>query len=56
MKYRVTLKFLYSDVVHVEADSKREAEQKALAECEEAYECFYESKVEHECFSGQGDG
>ena len=46
--YRVKLTFKYSDVVHVEADSAKEAERKALEECQEEYECFYDSEITEE--------
>lgn len=32
MKYKVKLEFIYSDVVHVEADSMKEAEELANEE------------------------
>jgi hypothetical protein len=47
-KYKVKLIFKYSDIVHVEADNESEAEVKALAECEEEYESFYDSEIEEE--------
>ncbi len=48
MKYRVKLIFKYSAVVHVEADSEKEAIEKALPDCEEDYECFYDAEVSEE--------
>ena len=48
MKYKVKLIFKYSDVVHVEADSEKEAIQLALEDCHEQYECFYDAAVESE--------
>lgn len=48
MKYAVKLIFKYSDIVYVEADSKEEAIEKALGECQEEYECFYDAEVESE--------
>ena len=48
MKYRVKLIFLYSDIVHVEAENREEAERKAFDECQEEYECFYNSEIEEE--------
>lgn len=47
-KYKVKLSFIYSDVVHVEADNAKDAERKALEECREEYECFYNSDIELE--------
>lgn len=47
-KYRVRLVFMYSDVVHVEADNKEDAIEKAMDECEEQYECFYDASVTEE--------
>jgi hypothetical protein len=47
-KYKVKLVFKYSDIVHVEARNKEEAETKALAECQEEYESFYDSEIEEE--------
>ena len=44
-KYRVKLTFKYSDVVHVEAETEKEAIEEALAECQEEYECFYDADV-----------
>jgi hypothetical protein len=48
MKYRVKLIFKYSDVVHVEADSPKDAERKALSECCEEYESFYDAEITEE--------
>ena len=52
MKYKVKLIFKYSDVVHVEADadSEKEAIEKALQDCHETYESFYDAEVERETF------
>ena len=47
-KYRVKLVFKYSDVVHVEADSEKEAIEKAMPECREEYECWYFAEVTEE--------
>ena len=47
-KYKVRLVFKYSDVVHVEARSEKEAVAAALEECCEEYECFYDAEVEEE--------
>lgn len=48
MKYRVKLIFKYSDVVHVEADSEIEAIEKAMPECQEVYESWYDAEVTEE--------
>ena len=45
MKYKVKLIFKYSDVVYVDAEDEKEAIEKAMAECEEQYECFYDAEV-----------
>jgi len=45
MKYRVKLIFKYSDVVHVEAESEKEAIALALEEAQEEYESFYDAEV-----------
>ena len=50
MKYKVKLIFKYSDVVHVEADSEKEAIEKALQDCHEKYEAFYDAEVKMETF------
>ena len=47
-KYKVYLCFKYSDIVHVEAEDEKEAVSKALDECNEDYECFYDSCVTEE--------
>ena len=51
-KYRVKLTFKYSDVVHVWAPNEKEAIASALDDCQEEYECFYDSETsieaEHE--------
>jgi hypothetical protein len=47
-KYKVKLIFKYSDVVHVEAEDEKEAISKAMEECNEQYECFYDSEVEED--------
>lgn len=47
-KYRVKLKFIYSDVVHVEADNEEEAEGEAMKHCQEEYECYYDCEIEEE--------
>ena len=46
--YRVKLTFKYSDVVHVQAMDRRDAETKALEQCREEYECFYDSEITEE--------
>jgi hypothetical protein len=45
MKYRVKLMFQYSDVVHVEANSEKEAIALALEDCHEDYEMFMDTEV-----------
>jgi len=46
MRYKVKLIFQYSDIIHVEADSKEEAIKVALnSKFEEEYECFYDAEV-----------
>ena len=47
-RYKVKLTFKYSDIIHVEADNEPEAISRALLECEEEYESFYDAKVENE--------
>ena len=44
-KYKVKLVFKYSDVVHVEAESEKEAIEKAMSDCDEQYESFYDAIV-----------
>lgn len=44
-KYKVKLIFKYSDVVHVEAKNKEDAIKKALEDCNEQFECFYDAEV-----------
>lgn len=46
MQYKVTKRFIYSEVVYVEADSKGEAEQIAIDQ-EEADEAWQDDL--HEC-------
>jgi hypothetical protein len=41
-KYEVTVKYIYSDTVDVEAKSKEEAERIALQECEEEPEILHD--------------
>ena len=48
MKYAVKLIFKYSDIVHVDADDKDSAVAKAMKECEEEYECFYDAEITEE--------
>lgn len=48
MKYEVKLIFKYSDIVHVEAENEKEAIEKAMQECEEQYECFYDCEINEE--------
>ena len=48
MKYRVKLIFKYSDVVHVEADNEEDAIKKAMFDCDEQYESFYDADVSEE--------
>ena len=45
-KYRVTLDFIYSDTVHVDAENEREALKEAMKECNEEFYCFYDSEIE----------
>jgi hypothetical protein len=45
-KYKVKLIFKYSDTVHVWAKNEQEAIEKAMKECHEEYECFYDAEVE----------
>jgi len=45
MNYKVKLTFKYSDTVYVQADNEKDAINKALDECEEQYECFYDANV-----------
>ena len=45
MKYKVKLIFKYSDTVYVEAENEKEAVSKALDDCNEQYESFYDSQV-----------
>ncbi len=47
-KYRVELKFKHSDTVHVEAESREEAQELTLEECHEEFECFYDSEINEE--------
>ncbi len=47
-RYKVKLIFKYSDVVHVEAADEKEAVSKALEDCAEQYECFYDQEVTEE--------
>ena len=44
-KYKVELKFIYSDIVHVEAEDESDAILEAMKDCHEQYECFYEHFV-----------
>lgn len=48
MRYKVKLIFTYSDVVHVEAETEKEAIKKALQDCDEQYESFYDAEVDEE--------
>ena len=48
MRYKVKLIFKYSDIVHVEAETEKEAIEKALQDCDEQYESFYDAEVETE--------
>ena len=48
MKYAVKLIFKYSDIVHVEAETEEEAIQLALVDCQEEFECFYDTEVKEE--------
>ena len=45
-KYKVKLTFKYSDIIHVEANSEKEAIEKAFEECCEQYESFYSAEVD----------
>lgn len=47
-KYKVKLIFKYSDIVHVEAKDEKEAIAKALEECDEVFESFYDTEVTEE--------
>lgn len=47
-KYEVKLTFKYSDIVHVEAENKKQAIEMALEECNEQYESFYDADVKEE--------
>ena len=47
-KYKVKLTFKYSDIIHVEAETEKEAISAATLQCEEQYECFYDSEVTEE--------
>jgi len=47
-KYKVKLKFIYSDIVHVEAETEEDAIEEALKHCQEEYEAFYDAEVEEE--------
>jgi len=48
MRYKVKLTFKYSDIVHVKADSEKQAIEKAIMEAQEEYECFYDAEVSEE--------
>ena len=45
MKYKVKIRFIYSDIVEVEAGTKKEAVSFALDDCQEEYEYFYDATV-----------
>ena len=47
-KYRVKLEFIYSDVVHVEAENEEMAEESAMLACNEEYECYHDCTVTEE--------
>ena len=47
-KYRCKLSFLYTDIVHVEADNEDEAEKLALKDCHEEYDTYYDAKITEE--------
>ena len=47
-KYKVKLMFVYSDIIHVEAENEKEAEHLAFKECQEEYDYYYDSKIEEE--------
>lgn len=47
-KYKVKLIFKYSDTVHVEAENEKDAIKKAMAECHEEYDSWYDAKVTEE--------
>ena len=47
-KYAVKLIFKYSDIVHVKAENEKEAIQKALDDCHEEYESWYDAEVKEE--------
>lgn len=52
--YKVKLKFIYSDVVHVEAESEEQAIEIAMPFCQAEYECFLDAEVEEENNKGKG--
>lgn len=47
-KYKVKLKFIYSDIVHVEAENEKQAIEIAFGDCCEQYENFYDAEVAEE--------
>ena len=47
-KYAVKLRFIYSDIVHVEADNRADAEELTLEHCQEEYEYYYSCDIEEE--------
>ncbi len=48
MKYAVKLEFIYSDIVHVEAENIEDAEKLALEECREEYDKYHDCTVNEE--------
>lgn len=40
--------FMYSDIVHVEAEDESQAESIALGECDEQYESYYDCDISEE--------
>lgn len=46
--YKVKLKFIYSDIVHVEAENEEQAIEIAMPFCQAEYECFLDAEVEKE--------
>ncbi len=45
-KYRVRLRFIYSDTVEVEAENEKEAEREAIKVCDEQCECLDSADIE----------
>jgi hypothetical protein len=47
-KYKVWLEFRFTDTVHVEAETEKEAELKALDESEPMYEAYVDTTITEE--------